>query len=189
MSIELDRIGWQDEPSEETPIDSGNLKQMENNTEKAINELFKLATTNMTIETTADKAYSHTGGSQYLQEAIQFQKSRGNANEILTFEQNGIKIGPGIKHIDVKGSASMFHKEADGRNVFIYIRKNKAMMTQAQHRMQNMDEVYDVVTFYDYMEVKEGDLIQLYIAIDNANFTVKGLNGVGVTQLSVKVVD
>ena len=67
----------------------------------------------------------------------------------------------------------MFHKEADGRNVFIYIRKNKAMMTQAQHRMQNMDEVYDVVTFYDYMEVKEGDLIQLYIAIDNANFTSK----------------
>lgn len=39
MSIELKRIGWQDEPSEETPIDSGNLKQMENNTEKALQDL------------------------------------------------------------------------------------------------------------------------------------------------------
>lgn len=37
MAIELDRIGWEDAPSEQTPIDSGNLKQMENNTEKAIN--------------------------------------------------------------------------------------------------------------------------------------------------------
>lgn len=37
MAIELDRIGWEDAPSEQTPIDSGNLKQMENNAEKAIN--------------------------------------------------------------------------------------------------------------------------------------------------------
>ncbi len=35
---ELDRIGWEDEPSEKTPIDSGNLKQMENNTEKYVKE-------------------------------------------------------------------------------------------------------------------------------------------------------
>ena len=38
MKVELERIGWEDEPSEETPIDSGNLKQMENNTENAINK-------------------------------------------------------------------------------------------------------------------------------------------------------
>lgn len=143
----------------------------------------------MTIETNADKSYSHVGGSQYLQEPIQFQKSRGNPNDMLTFEQNGIKIGAGINHINVKGTASMFHKESEGRNVFIYIRKNGTIMTQAQHRMQNMNEVYDIVTFYDYMEVKEGDLIQLYIALDNANFTIKGLNKISATQLSVEVVD
>lgn len=39
MAIELDRIGWEDAPSEQTPIDSGNLKQMENNTEIALREL------------------------------------------------------------------------------------------------------------------------------------------------------
>ena len=39
MAIELNRIGWEDAPSEQTPIDSGNLKQMEQNTEDGINEL------------------------------------------------------------------------------------------------------------------------------------------------------
>ena len=33
----MNRIGWKDEPSTDTPIDSGNLKQMEDNAEDAIN--------------------------------------------------------------------------------------------------------------------------------------------------------
>ena len=41
MAVELKRIGWKDEPSEDTPIDSGNLKQMENNTQEAITEVEK----------------------------------------------------------------------------------------------------------------------------------------------------
>ena len=39
MAITLNRIGWEDAPSEQTPIDSGNLKQMENNTENALQDL------------------------------------------------------------------------------------------------------------------------------------------------------
>lgn len=39
----LPRIGWEDEPSEETPIDSGNLKQLEKNVEDfVINILDKI---------------------------------------------------------------------------------------------------------------------------------------------------
>ena len=45
MAVELKRIGWKDEPSEDTPIDSGNLKQMENNTQEAVTELEELSTT------------------------------------------------------------------------------------------------------------------------------------------------
>lgn len=37
--VELSRIGWKDEPSEETPIDSGNLKKSEENVQTAINTL------------------------------------------------------------------------------------------------------------------------------------------------------
>ena len=39
--IKLERIGWKDKPDESTPISSGNLKKMEDNTENAINELEK----------------------------------------------------------------------------------------------------------------------------------------------------
>lgn len=36
MAFTLDRIGWEDEPSTKTPIDSGNLKKLEDNTEKFV---------------------------------------------------------------------------------------------------------------------------------------------------------
>lgn len=39
MAITLKRIGWENKPSKKTPANSANLKQMENNTENAINEL------------------------------------------------------------------------------------------------------------------------------------------------------
>lgn len=39
MPISMQRVGWEDLPSEVTPIDAGNLKAMENNAENAINEL------------------------------------------------------------------------------------------------------------------------------------------------------
>lgn len=44
MAINLDniiinRIGWKDDPDTSTPLDSGNLKEMENNAERGINEL------------------------------------------------------------------------------------------------------------------------------------------------------
>lgn len=42
MSIKLERIGWEDEPSTKTPIDSGNLKKMEENAQTVITELENL---------------------------------------------------------------------------------------------------------------------------------------------------
>lgn len=38
MAFSLDKIGWKDEPSTDTPIDSGNLGKMEENTEKFVNK-------------------------------------------------------------------------------------------------------------------------------------------------------
>lgn len=45
---------------------------------------------------------------------------------------------------------------------------------------------YCISIFKDYMEVKEGDLIQLYVAIDNANFKTSGSTD---NQLTVEIVD
>ena len=76
--------------------------------ENRIKELEKRKT-NMTVYTTAEQSYSHTGDNKYLQEPLRFQGSRGNSNDKLTFEKNGIKIGAGINHINVKGIVIFMH--------------------------------------------------------------------------------
>lgn len=45
---------------------------------------------------------------------------------------------------------------------------------------------YTMAIFKDYIEVEEGDLIQLYVAMDNANFKTAGNTD---NQLTVEVVD
>lgn len=45
---------------------------------------------------------------------------------------------------------------------------------------------YSVSIYKDYIDVKEGDLIQLYVAMDNANFKTSGSTD---NQLTVEVVD
>ena len=54
MSIQLDRIGWKDEPSTDTPIDSGNLGKMEDNTEKFAKNLYDGYNLYSNLEGTSD---------------------------------------------------------------------------------------------------------------------------------------
>lgn len=140
---------------------------------------------NMTIYTNAEQSYSHTGENKYLQEPLKFQASRGNPNDKFTFEKNGIKIGKGINHINVKGIVTFIHSESDGRPVYLYIRKNGSISSTQIMYMQTT-QPYCMSIFKDYIEVKEGDLIQLYVAIDNANFKTSGSTD---NQLTVEIVD
>lgn len=151
---------------------------------KKIEELEKIKT-NMTIYTTSEQSYSHTGGNIYLQEPLRFQASRGNPSDKLTFETNGIKIGAGINHINVKGIITFTHSESDGRLVYLYIRKNGVIVSTQVMYMQTT-QPYSITIFKDYIEVEEGDLIQLYVAMDNSNFKTSGSTD---NQLTVEVVD
>lgn len=150
-----------------------------------LEDKIKLMQTNMTIYTTAEQSYSHTGGNIYLQEPLRFQASRGNPSDKLTFEQNGIKIGTGINHINVKGIVTFTHSESDGRPVYLYIRKNGNISSTQVMYMQTT-QPYSITIFKDYIKVEEGDLIQLYVAMDNANFKTSGSAD---NQLTVEVVD
>lgn len=150
-----------------------------------LEDKIKLMQTNMTIYTTAEQSYSHTGGNIYLQEPLRFQASRGNPSDKLTFETNGIKIESGIKHVNVKGIVTFMHSESDGRPVYLYIRKNGAIVSTQVMYMQTT-QPYSVSIYKDYIDVKEGDLIQLYVAMDNANFKTSGSAD---NQLTVEVVD
>lgn len=141
--------------------------------------------TNMIIYTTSEQSYSHTGNNIYLQELLRFQGSRGNPGDKLTFETNGIKIGAGINHINVKGIVTFIHSESDGRTVYLYIRKN-GNISSTQIMYMQTTQPYSITIFKDYIEVKEGDLIQLYVAMDNANFKTAGNTD---NQLTVEVVD
>ena len=158
---------------------------MENNSEKGINDLLKFLSTNMSIYTTSEQSYSHTGDNRYLQEPLKFQASRGNPNDKLIFTTNGIKIGSGINHINVKGIVTFIHTESDGRPVYLYIRKNGVIISFQILYMQTT-QPYSISISRDYLDVEEGDLIQLYVAMDNANFkTSKDTDN----HLSVQVVD
>lgn len=141
--------------------------------------------TNMTIYTTSEQSYSHTGGNIYLQEPLRFQARRGNPSDKLTFETNGIKIGAGINHINVKGIITFTHSESDGRPIYLYIRKNGVIVSTQVMYMQTT-QPYSITIFKDYIEVEEGDLIQLYVAMDNSNFITSGSTD---NQLTVEVVD
>ena len=152
--------------------------------ENRIKELEKRKT-NMTVYTTAEQSYSHTGSNIYLQEPLRFQASRGNPGDKLTFETNGIKIGAGINHINVKGIVTFTHSESDGRPVYLYIRKN-GNISSTQIMYMQTTQPYTMAIFKDYIEVQEGDLIQLYVAMDNANFKTAGNID---NQLTVEVVD
>lgn len=152
--------------------------------EKRIEELEK-GKINMIIYTIGEQSYSHTGANIYLQEPLRFQASRGNSSDKLMFEQNGIKIGEGINHINVKGIVTFTHTESDGRPVYLYIRKNGAIISTQVMYMQTT-QPYTMAIFKDYIEVAEGDLIQLYVAMDNANFKTSGQTE---NQLEVEVVD
>lgn len=151
---------------------------------KKIEELEKIKT-NMTIYSNTEQSYSHTGGNIYLQEPLRFQGSRGNPRDKLTFVTNGIKIGAGINHINVKGIVTFKHSESDGRSVFLYIRKNGAVITTQIMYMPTIQS-YTMSIYKDYIPVQEGDLIQLYVAMDNANFKTSGSTD---NQLTVEVVD
>lgn len=111
---------------------------------KKIEELEKIKT-NMTIYTTSEQSYIHTAGDIYLQEPLRFQASRGNPNNKLTFEQNGIKIGAGINHINVKGLVTFMHSESDGRPVYLYIRK---MVIYLQHKSCTCKQLNHILSLY-----------------------------------------
>ena len=151
---------------------------------KKVEELEK-GKTNMIIYTTSEQSYSHTGNNIYLQEPLRFQGSRGNPGDKLTFETNGIKIGAGINHINVKGIVTFIHSESDGRPVYLYIRKN-GNISSTQIMYMQTTQPYSITIFKDYIEVEEGDLIQLYVAMDNSNFKTSGSTD---NQLTVEVVD
>lgn len=186
MAIELNRIGWEDAPSEQTPLDSGNLKQMEQNTEDAINELDDKKTANMTTYYGKGQVYSH--GASVSAERIWMDKYVGDGKGYLTKGVDGVLIEAGVNHVNIKAMATVRLNSANqAGDVQVSIRKNGTILAIANFFHSGFGP-FSYAPFSNYVEVKEGDLIQLYIegandlnVIDDPNFRY--------TQLYVEVVD
>lgn len=56
--LKLERVGWKDEPDETTPIDSDNLKAMEDNTENFVNKKVSEVNTKVTQSAIGKIIYS-----------------------------------------------------------------------------------------------------------------------------------
>lgn len=92
MSIKLERIGWEDEPSTKTPIDSGNLKKMEENTQTAITELEK--------ELTAKVLFENLSGTT---DKVTLSETAANFNYLEIFYKRYSTAGEyGMAHKSVK---------------------------------------------------------------------------------------
>lgn len=146
--------------------------------------------TNMTLYNKNSYTYNHTGGNVNLEEPIVFDYSSGNPNELLSKQNYGIKIGAGINHINVKANALIrLGQSNQSIDVYVTIRKNGEKLSEGNF-FQNGFAPFTYSIYKEYLEVKEGDLIELWLAGSNADINVlDGGENLRQTQLTVEVVD
>lgn len=177
MKVELERIGWEDEPSEETPIDSGNLKQMENNTENAINKA---------VERNEIVAYQIGAQIASQNATCRLQASIGIGDK-LSLDNNAVIIGEGITKISVE--AQIYFEYIDSAQVYFSPRIMRNNDVVAERINAYEGKAYSSVTAnFPIVDVQEGDKITLNFGdINNKQPTTRG--GRMNTFLSVKAID
>lgn len=154
-----------------------------------LEDKIKLMQTNMTIFYGTNHVYNHTGGNANLEEPILLDQYYGNHGDYLTYENNGIKIGPGIKHINILANAvARLDNSGQAGDTYVTIRKNGQKIAESSF-FNNGFAPFTHNLFANYIEVKEGDLIQLYIAGSNIDINIVNDSTNKQTQLYVQVVD
>lgn len=177
MNVELEKIGWKNLPSEDTPISAENLEQMENNTENAINKA---------VERNEIVVYQ-TGAQIASQNATcKLQASIGIGDK-LSLDNNAVIIGEGITKISVE--AQIYFEYIDSTQVYFSptIMKNTTKVAEKLNAYEGKS--YSCVTVnFPIVDVKEGDKITLNFGdVNNKQPTTRG--GKMNTFLSVKAID
>lgn len=154
--------------------------------EKRINNM----QVNMTLYNKYTHTYNHTGDNANLEEPIVFDYSSGNPGNLLSKQNWGIKIGKGINHINVRANALIrLDNSNQNTDVYVTIRKNGNKFAEGNF-YQTGFAPFTYAIYNKYLEVKEGDLIELWLAGSNADINVlDGGEDIRQTQLTVEVVD
>lgn len=139
----------------------GNLTDLETDDKgsvvKAINSVNERTTTNiMTIGLTANKSLPISTAWSYLQLLCDSVKT--TIGDKLTFENNAIKIGAGVKYVRVSANAMLNGVTGDK---VIMITKNSTIISQGYSRLATANH-YGVISLTSIIiPVTEGDLIML----------------------------
>ena len=143
----------------------------------------------LTAYNSEDHTYNHTGSNRDLVEPILLGSFEGSENEHLTYENNGIKIGKGVNHVNIKATAIIRLANNDQRgDIYVSMRKNGNNIGESNFYHQGYAP-YSYSLFRNYLEVKEGDIIQLYIQGADMDINILDNPDIRKTQLSVEVAD
>lgn len=176
MAVELKRIGWKDEPSEDTPIDSGNLKQMENNTQEAITEVEKKDI--LAVGFNGDTSIT---SSNWQQKDLVFNKNIAQIGKNLTLANGKIRIGAGIKKIKASLQTTV-SKLANDTFYDVQLNKNSEKVVTCSGKRAGDPQSWSFTIVPAIIEVKEGDLISVSAFVNSATFST-------LTQFVVEVIE
>lgn len=158
MKIELERIGWKDEPDESTPIEAANLIKMEENTEKAINTV---AEKNIITATFSKKIINVTKGWEATPIALETALIEGDK---LIFENNKVKIGEGVNKILVSAfTRGLQHPSTTGDKMFSIFKNTENIAFEYQGGIDTGNYIGACIA-QQLVEVKKGDLIFLMLS-------------------------
>lgn len=145
---------------------------------------------NMTLYHKSSHTYNHTGSNANLEEPIVFDFNVDNSHGLLFKQNYGIKIGKGVNHINVKANALVRLALANqSTDIYITIRKNAEKMSEGNF-FQSGQGPWTYHIYSEYLEVQEGDLIELWLAGSNADINIlDGGEYLRQTQLTVEVLD
>ncbi|MFR7544530.1 MAG: hypothetical protein ACLUWN_01080 [Clostridia bacterium] len=142
---------------------------------------------NMTTYYGKSQIYNHL--SSNIEERVWMNKYEDNGIGYLSHGTDGVLIEKNVKHINIKANALVrLNNNDQNGDVFISIRKNGISIAEGNFYQQGYAP-YTYSIFRNYVEVKEGDLIQLYVAGQNMEINILDSENSRSTQLYVEVVD
>lgn len=191
-NITIDRIGWKDDPDTSTPLDSGNLKAMENNAEDGINQLKSNVQTAVTeIETKMKKniitAYSTKNQKGVSNSTTVTLTESISVGDKLTLQNNAIVIGRGISKVKVSGV--IYFENITDAQIYLFPKIMQNDNTLLAPIVSKASNQFEAVVFAEALvEVIEGDKFTLNVGdVNNLKVDIKGNRNA--TYLTVEVVE
>ncbi len=137
----------------------------------------------ITVGLSANTTFNITSAWSYAN--VTFNKTIRNFGTKLSLSNNGIKIGKGVNHVRVTGSA-MLNGIANG-DMYIALKHNSSVLAESYYRPSNSTYYGTITLPNQIISVTEGDMIYMsYGAGATGSLKIAGSN---YTTFTVEVID